>query len=99
MEQLAIISHNFFRANGFHKIRSPSSPYGPAPQGSQLITLNYSPYLIKSKNGFFIVFSNLAWKYSVCFLKAMKHFFLPNGLHVPPKQPWGSPKFSFIFLL
>ena len=36
MERLAIISHNFFRANGFHKSRSP---YGPAPQGSQLITL------------------------------------------------------------
>ena len=30
MEQLAINSHNFFRANGFHKSRSPSSPYGPA---------------------------------------------------------------------
>ena len=42
MEQLAIISHNFFRANGFHKSRSPSSPYGPAPQGSQLITMTQS---------------------------------------------------------
>ena len=39
MEQLALVSHNFFRANGFHKSRSPSSSYGPAPQGSQLITL------------------------------------------------------------
>ena len=39
MEQLAIIIHNFFRANGFHKSRSPSSRYDPAPQGSQLITL------------------------------------------------------------
>ena len=40
MERLAIISHNFFRANGSHKSRSPSSPYGPAPQGGQLITLD-----------------------------------------------------------
>ena len=39
MERLAIISHNSFRAIGLHKSRSPSSPYGPAPQGSQLITL------------------------------------------------------------
>ena len=39
MEHLAIISHNSLRANGFHKSRSPSSPNGPAPQGSQLITL------------------------------------------------------------
>ena len=39
MERLAIISHNSFRAIGFHKSRSPSSPYGPALQGSQLITL------------------------------------------------------------
>ena len=39
MDRLAIISHNFFKAIGFHKSRSPSSPYGPAPQGSQLITL------------------------------------------------------------
>ena len=40
MERLAIISHNSFRAIGFHKIRSPSTPYGPAPQGSRLITLS-----------------------------------------------------------
>ena len=39
MEPLAIISHTFFRAVGFHKSKSPSPPYGPAPQGSQLITL------------------------------------------------------------
>ena len=39
MEHLAIINHNSFRSIGFHKSRSPSSPYGPAPQGSQLITL------------------------------------------------------------
>ena len=39
MERLAIISYNSFRAIGFHKRRSPSSPYGPALQGSQLITL------------------------------------------------------------
>ena len=41
MEHLAIISHNSFRSIGFHKSRSPSSPYGPAPQGSQLITLTF----------------------------------------------------------
>ena len=40
MEHLAIQSHNSFKAIGFHKSRSPSSPYGPAPQGSQLITLH-----------------------------------------------------------
>ena len=39
MERLAIIIHNSFRAIGFHASRSPSSPYSPAPQGSQLITL------------------------------------------------------------
>ena len=39
MEPFSIISHNFFRANGFHKIMSPSSPYGPALQGIQLSRL------------------------------------------------------------
>ena len=39
MERLAKISHNSFRTIGFHKSRSPSSPYGPAPHGSQLITM------------------------------------------------------------
>ena len=39
MEHLPIISHNSFRAIGFHKSRSPSPPYGPAPQGSQRITM------------------------------------------------------------
>ena len=47
MERLAIVSHNSFRAIGCHKSRSPSSPYGPAPQGSQLITL---PVLSMSRN-------------------------------------------------
>ena len=39
MESLSIITNKSFRAIGFHKSRSPSSPYGPAPQGSQLIML------------------------------------------------------------
>ena len=38
------MSHNSFRAIGFHESRSPSSPYGPAPQGSQLITLDWLPH-------------------------------------------------------
>ena len=45
MERLATMTHNSFRAIGFHKIRSPSSPYGPARQGSQLITLTIFPYI------------------------------------------------------
>ena len=44
MEHLAIISHKSFRADGLNKSRSPSSPYGPAPQGTQLITLVYPVY-------------------------------------------------------
>ena len=43
MERLATMSHNSFRAIGFQKRRSPSSPYGPARQGSQLITLAIFP--------------------------------------------------------
>ena len=39
MELLGIISHTAFRTNGCHKSRSPSPPYGPASQGSQLIYL------------------------------------------------------------
>ena len=50
MERLAIISNNSFRAIGFNKRRSPSSPYGPAPQGSQLITLNKSTSSLPSSN-------------------------------------------------
>ena len=40
MGRLAMITLKFIRAIGFHKSRSPSIPYSPAPQGSQLITLN-----------------------------------------------------------
>ena len=36
MEHLATISHNSYSR---YKSRSPSSPYGPSPQGSQLISL------------------------------------------------------------
>ena len=43
MERLAIVSHKSFSAIGFNKSRSPSSPYRPAPQGSQLITLQIDP--------------------------------------------------------
>ena len=39
MERLAIVRHNSFRAIGFHKSRSPPTPYGPAPQCSQLVML------------------------------------------------------------
>ena len=38
IERLSIISYNSFRAIGFHKSRSASSPYDPALQGSSLIT-------------------------------------------------------------
>ena len=52
-------------------------------------------YFTKSKNGFPIVFSNLARKGSRGFFQARKLIFLPNGLYLPTKQPWGSPKFGF----
>ena len=48
MDHLPIISNNSFRAIGFHKSRSPSSPCGPAPQGSQLITLGLMLYVFES---------------------------------------------------
>ena len=48
------LSHNTFRAFGFHKSRSPSSLYGPALQGSQLNTL-----IITSKSAL-ITMMNLA---------------------------------------
>ena len=50
-------------------------------------------YLTKSKNGFPIVFSNLAQNGSRVFFQGRKLIFLPNGLYLPTKQPWGSPKF------
>ena len=53
----------------------------------------FGQYLKKSKNGFPIVFSNLARKGSGVFFQARKLIFLPNGLYLPTKQPWGSPKF------
>ena len=55
----------------------------------------FGPYLTKSKNGFPIVFSNLAQKGSRVFFQARKLIFLPNGLYLPTKQPWGYPKFGF----
>ena len=51
--------------------------------------------LTKSKNLFPIVFSNLAGKGSGNFFQTRKRIFLPNGLYLPIKQPWGSPKFLF----
>ena len=55
----------------------------------------FGQYLKKSKNGFPIVFSNLARKGSGFFFQARKLIFLPNGLYLPTKQPWGYPKFWF----
>ena len=52
-------------------------------------------YLTKSKNALSIAFSNLAWKGLGFFFQAKKLNFLPNGLYLPTKQPWGSPKFWF----
>ena len=52
-------------------------------------------HLTKSKNGFPIVFSNLARKGSRGFFQARNLISLPNGLYLPTKQPWGSPKFGF----
>ena len=40
-----------------------------------------------------MVFSNLARK--VVFFNLGSKFFLPNGLHLPTKQPWGSRSFDF----
>ena len=40
-------------------------------------------YLTKSKNGFTIVFSNLARKGSRVFFQARKLIYLPNGLYLP----------------
>ena len=50
---------------------------------------------LKSKNGFRIVFSNLARKGSGFFSLLGSLFFFANGLYLPTKQPWGSPKFWF----
>ena len=55
----------------------------------------FGQYLKKSKNGFPIVFSNLAREGSRGFFQARKLIFFPNGLYLPTKQPWGSPKFGF----
>ena len=53
------------------------------------------PLFNKVKNGFPLVFSNLARKGSMGFFQARKLIFLPNCLYLPTKQPWGSPKFGF----
>ena len=64
MERLPIINHNSFRAIGFHKSRSSSSPYGPAPQGSQLITLNKFPQKKRQKGEILVL---VLLSTSVCF--------------------------------
>ena len=48
----------------------------------------------KVKKIFFIVFLILRGRVQV-FFQARKLIFLPNGLYLPNKQPWGSPKFEF----
>ena len=60
---------------------------------SKFFLERFGQYLKKSKNGFPIVFSNLARKGSGVFFQARKLIFLPNGLYLPTKQPWGYPKF------
>ena len=63
MKHLAVISHNFFRAIGFHKSRSPSSPYGPAPQGSQLITLGSPSF---DRASYFIQYLTRMTRMDIC---------------------------------
>ena len=58
-----------------------------------IILKRFGQYFQKSTNGFPIVFSNLARKGSGFFFQARKLIFLPNGLYLPTKQPWGYPKF------
>ena len=53
-------------------------------------------YLTKSKNGFPIVFSNLARKGSGVFFQARKLIFLPNGLYLPNNQVWIGEKGKFL---
>ena len=48
--------------------------------------------LLKEKMDF-RAYSILAQKGSRGFFKLGSKPFLPNGLCLPPKQPWGSPKF------
>ena len=46
-------------------------------------------YLIKSKNGFPIVFQILRGRVQGVFFKLGSYFVLPNGLYLPTKQPRG----------
>ena len=55
----------------------------------------FGQYFKKSKNGFPIVFSNLARKGSGVHFHARVLIFSPNALYKPTKQPWGYPKFGF----
>ena len=70
MEQLAIISHNSFRAIGFHTSRTPSSPYGPDTQGSQLITLVAITECEASRQGMEVVIevvvrTEVSWRHRI----------------------------------
>ena len=55
----------------------------------------FSLYLTKPKNGFPIVFSNLARRGSRVFFQARKLIFSPNGLFHPTKQLWMGEKVIF----
>ena len=61
MERLTIISHNSFRAIGFHKSKSPSSPYGPALQSADYVGLVFMEATlekgIRIVEGFRVIFS------------------------------------------
>ena len=79
MKRLAIISHNSFRAFGFQKSRSPSSPDGPAPQGSQLITLDTD---IEVSTDMVKIFNKLPCKQKV--LKFVQSSNIDTPLPPPP---------------
>ena len=59
---------------------------------SKVFLERIGPYFKKSKNGFHIVFSNLAflaWQGSGGYFHARTLNVSPNALYLPPKQLWG----------
>ena len=56
----------------------------------------FGPYLTKSKNGFSIVFSNLAWKGSRVFFQARNYFFCQMACIYLPNSHGGPQSLNFV---
>ena len=79
-------------------------PVGALPEVQNWIWKHFSHKVLYNYFSFFnkvkqwishCIFKSCVEGFRVFFFNLRSNFFLPNGLYLPTKQPWGFPKFWF----